>query len=219
MAKKESVELALEGAEVALKQCVEDSVLKDIPFVGTVVKLYGIGGSIRDSLYAAKINKFLFCLSDVSIKKKNKMKRSVSGRESELDKLSQKILLSLETQTDIEKSEIIANLFIAYMDEKISFANFRRAIDVTTSCFLDDLNEFLKRDGFQGFMQKTFEDLEMEKISGLTNTALIGIDRTPPDQLRQDRQESMVGLVLYETTDFSSIYLKAYHYGRECRIS
>ncbi|WP_027330330.1 hypothetical protein [Marinimicrobium agarilyticum] len=217
MAKRESVELVLEGAEIALKQCVEDSVLKDVPFVGTLVKLYGIGGSIRDRLYAAKINRFLFCLSDVSMEQKDRMKESISAREMESDKLSQKILLALETQTDVEKSEVIANLFIAYLDRKISFSNFRRAIDVTANCFLDDLNEFLKRDGFQGFMQKTFEELEREKISGLTNTPLIGIDRTSPDELRRERQESMVGVVLYETTDFSSIYLKAYHYGKECR--
>ena len=62
MAKKRILELGAEGTEIALKQVLDDSVLKEIPIVGSIVKLYDIGTSIRDRLFTEKVRQFLIAI-------------------------------------------------------------------------------------------------------------------------------------------------------------
>jgi len=217
MSKDKVAELIMDGAEVAFKQTLESSLLKDIPIISSIVKIHEIGASIRDQLYTAKISKFLLCLNEISDTEKERMLELISHDSKEIEKLSEKIILILESQSDIEKSDIIANLFLAYIDNEIESSDFRRALDITSSIFLDDLKEFLKRDGFHGFMLQTYEDVDYDGLSGLINTPFIAIDNTPPEELKQDGRGELVGVTLYKSADFGFTYLKAYHYGRRLR--
>jgi hypothetical protein len=181
------------------------------------VKIHEIGSSIRDHFYTAKVSKFLLSLNDIPAHEKDRIRDSIFSGRNEVQKLTEKILLVLETQSDIEKSEIIANLFLAYIDNKMTSSEFRRALDVTANSFLDELKEFLKGDGFHGFMLRTYEDLERAEIAGLVNSPLIGIDKTRPEELRRDGRADQVGILLYESTKFGSTYQSAYHYGQRLR--
>ena len=127
MSKEKALELVLDATEVAFKQTVESSLIKDIPIVGSIVKLYEIGASVRDHFYTAKMERFLSCLNDVSPHDKDRLLITISSKKSdgEVGKLTEKILLIIESQSDMEKSEIIANLFLAYIDGKMESSTFR----------------------------------------------------------------------------------------------
>ena len=213
MAKYQIIELGAEGAEIALKQAVDDSVLKDIPFVGTVVKLIGVGVSIRDNLYLEKIRRFLTSINEVSDSEKHKMRESVALKQADIERLAQKILLILESQSDIEKSEIIANFFIAYLDEVISEVDFRRSLDVVANYFLDDIFLFLREDGYTGFMRQTYESLERRGISNLVGSPLIGFDSVTSNELRNDGWVDDADATLFASTDFGGTFQKAFHHG------
>ena len=216
MSKEKAFELLLDGGEVAFKQAVDNSLLKDIPIVGSVVKMYEVGASIRDHLYLAKLKLFLQCLDDISASKKEEMRESIRTGATRASHISEKILLVIETQTDLEKSEIIANLFLAYLDGVLTEPSLRKALDVTAAVFLDDLKEFL---GMSGFMRRTYEDLERSNIAGLVNTPLIGIDMVTQRELREDGWTDVPGSVLYESTRFWTEYQTAYAYGMRLRAS
>lgn len=214
MSKEKGLELLLGGGEVALKQMVDNSLLKDIPIVGSIVKAYEVGASIRDHLYVAKLREFLQCLDEVPAQKKEEMKRSIVSGERPISTVSEKILLVIESQTDMEKSEMVANFFLAYLDGILSESELRKAIDVTASAFLDDLKEFLKGNGMRGFMRATYEDLERSNISGLVNTPLIGVDSVTMRELREDGWLEAPGSVLFQSTYFGSKFQSAYAHGK-----
>lgn len=214
MVKKQTTELVLESIEVILKQAIDDGILKDIPIIGTVFKAMDIGGSIRDKIYGAKVAKFILNLSQVTETDKERFKLVISERKEDIDRLTQKILLSIESQTDIEKSEIIADLFLAYLDEELSDTDFRRAIDVTNSVFLDDLLRFLDCGGFQ---LNTYEELEWNKISNLVSSPLISIDPTSQSELKKTGCDDLIGVTLYQSTDFANVYRNAVIHGVRLR--
>ena len=217
MAKGKILELTAEGAEIALRQVVDNSVLSEVPIVGTMVKLYGIGSSIRDRLYTQKVRQFLVSLNDVPEEKRSQFREVIVSDKEESERLVQKILLVIESQSDIEKSELIANFFLAYLDGVIDGADFRRALDVTAAYFLDDLLQFLKGDGFHGFMHEKYEDLESRGLSSLVGSPLIGFDKTTSDELRRDGWGEGADAVLFESTFFGSTFQTAYHYGARLR--
>lgn len=217
MSKEKALELVLDGGEVALKQVVDNSLLKDIPVVGSIVKAYEIGASIRDRLYVEKLKKFLRCLNEIPAQKKEEMKGAIVSGERPMSTVSEKILLVIESQTDMEKSEMVANFFLAYLDGLLSESELRKAIDVTASAFLDDLKEFLKGNGMSGFMRSTYENLERSNISGLINTPLIGIDPVTMRELREDGWLEAPGSVLFQSTYFGSKFQSAYAHGKRLR--
>lgn len=217
MAKKKILELGAEGTEIALKQALDDSVLKEIPIVGSIVKLYDIGASIRDRLFTEKVRQFLIAFNEVPEEKRSKLRKAVLSGKDECEKIVQKIILIIEFQSDLEKSELIANFFLAYLDEMISNSDLRRALDVTSTYFLDDLKQFLKEDGSMGFMQENYEDLENRGIANLAGSPLIGFDKTTSDELKRDGWKEGADAVHFEKTSFGSTFQRAYHYGARLR--
>ncbi|MGB3665694.1 MAG: hypothetical protein WA963_01920 [Bermanella sp.] len=217
MTKGKILELTAEGAEIALKQAVDSSVLSEVPIVGSIVKLYSIGSSIRDNLYTQKVRQFLVAINEIPEEKQLEFREAVISSSEESEKLVQKILLVIESQSDIEKSDLIANLFLAYLDGVIDGAGFRRSLDVTAAYFLDDLFQFLKGDGFHGFMCEKYEDLERRGLASLVGSPLIAFDNTTSDELRRDGWQEGADAVLFKSTSFGSNFQKAYHYGARLR--
>ena len=217
MAKGKVLELTAEGAEIALKQAVDNSVLSEVPIVGSIVKLFGIGASIRDRLYTEKVRQFLVAMNEVPEEKRLKFRKAVVAGHEESERLVQKILLVIESQSDVEKSELIANFFLAYLDGVMDNAEFRRALDVIAAYFLDDLMQFLKGDGFHGFMHEKYEDLERRGLASLVGSPLIGFDKTTSDELRRDGWREGADVVHFESTFFGSAFQKAFHYGARIR--
>ena len=62
--------IAQDAAELGLDSLLDDGIVKDIPFVGTVMKLVGVGRGVREALFAKKILKFLFRIKDISTERR-----------------------------------------------------------------------------------------------------------------------------------------------------
>jgi hypothetical protein len=217
MTKNKILELSAEGAEIALKQVIDNSVLNNIPVVGSIVKLYNIGASIRDRLFTEKVRQFLIALNEVSEEKRLKFRKAIASDKEESERTVQKIILVLESQSDIEKSEIIANFFVAYLDKIISDADLRRALDVTSNYFLDDIIQFLNI-GCYSFSCKTYEDLEKDNLANLAGSPLISFDKTTPDELRRDGWKEGADAVRFASTSFGATFQRAYEYGAKLRM-
>jgi len=217
MTKKKAFELAAETTEIAIKQIVDESVLNDVPVVGTILKLKGIGTSIHDNLYAEKIRQFLLCLSEIPEEKRLKFRDEIAMGKEKNQKLVQKLLLIIENQSDLEKTELVANFFIAYLDGEMSGSGFRRALDVTANYFLDDITNFLVSISVQGFSCNTYQDLERMGISSLIGSPLIGFERTSPAELRKDGWGDTAEVALFETSDFGFSFERAFRWGERLR--
>lgn len=113
-------------AEVGLDAIMEDGVLKDIPILSTVVGLYRIGHTIRErheikqlALFVAELNKGC---TDESKRKQLIEKLNNDTRKSKQE--MEYILVVLDSYLEYEKSQMLAKLYIAYLEETITWAEF-----------------------------------------------------------------------------------------------
>lgn len=217
MVKGKILELTAESAEIAFKQVLDDSILKDIPVIGTIFKVYGIGESIRDRLYTEKVRHFLVSVNEANEKKRAHFRSIVLSDQEECNRLIQKVLLIIESQSDIEKSELIANFFLAYLDGVITNPDFRRALDVTSNYFLDDLKKFFSECADRGFIKETYETLESNGLSNLVMSPLIIIDTTSAENLERLGWPEGPKPLLFNMSTFGSTYTRSYQHGKKIR--
>lgn len=142
MAKQELLEVALDNAEVLIDQYIDNEVVKEIPVLGTALKLVKAATDIRDRMFAAKIAKFLSALNSVSEEQKEKLRNKMKNQPEEVNKVGEVILFTLDRLSDLNKPVIISKLFLAYVDGYLKGNDFRRIVEAVDIAFIDDLSKF-----------------------------------------------------------------------------
>lgn len=137
--KSEAKDLLSDAAEVLLDANLQDGVLKDIPLVGTVLKLGSAAGTIRDRIFLRKVARFLKGTKSLPV-------AELADFRSELQDASfrkstgEKLLLILEQQDDFDKAELIGELFARYLGKEIDLDDFQMLSHALTICYLPDLD-------------------------------------------------------------------------------
>tara|TARA_B110000211_G_scaffold146093_1_gene166603 strand:+ start:2804 stop:3457 length:654 start_codon:yes stop_codon:yes gene_type:complete len=211
---KKGFEIAADLTEVIVKSQLLTGIAKDIPYVSTLLKALNLGDSIRDRMFAAKVMRFLESLDDVTGKERDEMSGKIKYvNQDELNNVTDKILFCIDSTTDIDKSEFIANLFIAYIHEKISEKDLRRCIDIIQATFLDDLKAFVITDFLKGSNIKD-KDLVEQGLENLKSSILFSSFVPSQAQfggsLTSNRQS-------FTRTPIANTFLKAFHFGRKYR--
>ncbi|MES2321043.1 MAG: hypothetical protein V4633_02145 [Pseudomonadota bacterium] len=136
-------EAGLETAEVIVDVLSDGAIWADVPVVGTAVKLCRAADSVKQSLFAAKLARFLRALNATSENEKAAIRARVEKSPEEAGKVGEVLILVLEQVTDMEKATMLARLLLSYADNVISAADLRRASQAVNIAFIDDLKEFL----------------------------------------------------------------------------
>lgn len=113
-------------AEVALDTNLAEGVLKEIPILGTVVKIVRAGKSLSEELFLRKLGRFLMGLSSVPMEERNTLLKQYPDGSEEQKELGENLLLALERLDDIKKPEILARFFTAYIRLEIDYLTFTR---------------------------------------------------------------------------------------------
>jgi hypothetical protein len=143
MAEHHLLEAALEDVEAVVDAATHDEVLKNIPVVGTAVKLLRAAGDIRDKMFAAKIARFLQTLDRTTPEAREKIRQKIASSADEARAVGETLLLVLDKITALEKAEIMAYVFIAYTSEHVRPPDFLRLLDAIDVAFIYDLKELL----------------------------------------------------------------------------
>ena len=113
------VELTGEAVEFTLDVCSgEDSILKEVPFVGTAVKLYSIGSKVHDKHNFYKLKSFIKAVNTGSGKaeeleeRRERFLSNAKFRKQELEYL----LILIERYVGFAKPNMLGKLYIAYID-------------------------------------------------------------------------------------------------------
>lgn len=141
--KKNLVELVLDNSEVVADQFIESDWVKDIPIVGNVFKLMAAHEELKNSIFNAKVNKFLNSLHETGITHRIEFTNFFMENSAEKVRVGQSVMLSIDNINDLEKCHILANWFAAYIGENITQVEFRRGCDVISKLFVDDLLDFI----------------------------------------------------------------------------
>lgn len=129
-----------EYVELGLDALVEDGILKDIPIVSTAVAVYRIGKSIRERHHIAKLVSFI-----------NEINKGVAGggkREEYRDKFTSNekfrnqeleyILILIDRYISFDKPQLLAKLYLAYLDGIIIWEEFTMYAEVIDRFLLLD---------------------------------------------------------------------------------
>jgi len=121
-----------------------EDVLKEIPVIKGVVACFKIPLAIRDQLFLRKVAGFLAaCPRFTEAEKEAFLKENLSD-DRKAQKLGDSLVLILDRLDDMEKPEIIARMFAAFVRGKISFDVFRRLATAIDLGSVVDLREFVK---------------------------------------------------------------------------
>jgi hypothetical protein len=127
--------------EVGLDAVMDDGILKDIPILSTVVGLYRIGHTIRErheikqlALFVAELNRGC---TDESKRKQLLEKLNSDTRKSKQE--IEYILVVLDNYLEYEKSQMLAKLYIAYLEGTITWAEFAEYASMVKQLIPGDL--------------------------------------------------------------------------------
>ena len=137
------LEAALENAEALLDTVTDNEVLKNIPIVGTCIKVVKSVGDVRDRLLAGKLVQFCQRLNEVSPEGREKMRKKMASNPDEAERIGSTLMIVLDKITALEKADIVAYVFIAYTLDVIDQADLRRFLDAIDQAFVDDLVDLL----------------------------------------------------------------------------
>ncbi|EHH0795852.1 hypothetical protein ABVY47_004475 [Vibrio parahaemolyticus] len=140
---KNLVELVLDNSEVVVDQFTESDWVKDIPIVGNAFKLMAAHKELKNSMFNAKVTKFLSSLHETGITQRAEFTNFFMANSDEKARVGQSVMLSVDNMNDLEKCHVLANWFAAYIGENITESEFRRGCDVISKLFIDDLLDFI----------------------------------------------------------------------------
>jgi len=130
--------------EIGLDSIMKDSLLKDIPVFSFINGLTKFGLNIKDRLFLKKILLFLFNIREVSEKERRKVIERIHREKKYRMNVGEKLIFILDKSDDLEKVDIIGNLFLKFLKKNISYDSFIRASGAINNVFLPDLHWFLE---------------------------------------------------------------------------
>lgn len=204
MSVRNTIEILAEGAEVVIDQGLKDGLLKDIPIVGMVAKSIDVVSSIRDKLFASKIVRFLEAIEEISEEEKSKLREKMTESSEEAAKVGEVVILTIEQATDSYKTDIVANVFLAYAGGIITADELRRMCDIVEKTFVDDLLELTT-------IHNLGKKSDHPALARLRNTSLVEI--TGGDKLGD------IGKQYANASKFGKKFVNAYLHGKKLRQS
>lgn len=119
-------DLALDTTEALLDQLLQGGLLRDIPFVGSLVNLTKAGVDISNYLFLRKTARFLYYLKDVPEEERRRFIVQLGVDEKFKKRVGENLFLLLHRLDDMQKPELLGRVFKAYMEGKIDNLTFQK---------------------------------------------------------------------------------------------
>ena len=140
----ETKDLMIDLGQLELGELLGEGVMKEIPYIKGVVAMFKIPLAIRDQLFLRKVAGFLLACPRFTESEKAAFLKENLGHDKNARKLGDALVFILDRLDDMEKPELIAMVFAAFVRGKIGFDVFRRLATAIDLGSLDDLREFAK---------------------------------------------------------------------------
>ncbi len=129
--------------ESSIDSFLSDGILKEIPIVKSILGIIKVSSNISEYLFLKKIISFLNEIKEIDPKKRKEEIDKIDSSERYRIKVGEKLLYILDRSDDYEKAEYIAKLFVALLEEKISYDDFIRGSNAINTLSIPDFRLFL----------------------------------------------------------------------------
>lgn len=133
------LELVADAGEVGLDALTEGP-LKEVPFFGSLVKLWRAGAQVRDLLFVAKLARFLRVIRAGNHKIAQDFATRVADDDDLRHRVGTNVLLALDRLDDLEKPELLARAFLHLASGETGYDQFSEFILAIDRCLLPDLH-------------------------------------------------------------------------------
>lgn len=133
-------------AEVVADAALDPDVVKEIPIVGTVVSLLRAAITIKDRLFLNKLLHFLRELDTVPHEQREEMIRKVNDSTEFRVRVGEKLLYILDRCEDHQVSQLLAILFKAFLQRRITYKDFLSLAHAVDRVMLAHLMQFVSED-------------------------------------------------------------------------
>jgi len=167
--------VVFDAAEVALDSVMSEGVLKELPIVGSIVNLIHAGGKVSEELFIRKLLRFLQELKEVPIAERRALLRKYPDGSKKQQELGENLLLAIERLDDVNKPELMARIFRAYVTEEfdyLAFTHLTRALQRFNLPLFPYLKWFYVREGEP--VELTEEIQHELSLAGLVTVSLAG---------------------------------------------
>ena len=138
------LEATLQNVEVALDAITSNEAVAAIPVVGTAFKLCKGFDDLRARAFAAKLARFFSTSPLPTEAAKVAIVRKMQGSPEEARKVGETLFLVLDRFIDLEKPEILAKAFVAYLGGEVSAVELQRLAQAIDIAFSGDLHDLLR---------------------------------------------------------------------------
>lgn len=186
--KPEVLNVIAELGEIGLDSLMDDGVLKEIPIISTAVSVYKFGNSIRERHNISKLLKFLQELNNGIADEEQRQKYTekfstdpkVKNRELEY------IIIILDRYINFDKAKHLAKLYLAYLDDVISWLDFCKYSETIDRFLPGDLDVLKSRKRFS-----SSSNIPTDVLQRLVANGLI-IEERPPSEIKSSNNGTIV---------------------------
>jgi hypothetical protein len=140
------LEAILTNIEVAVDAATSNEAVASIPVIGTAFKLCKGIDDIRSRAFAAKLERFIATPDLATPAARVAILAKVQTSPDEARKVGETLFLVLDRFIDLDKPEILAKVFIAFIDNQVSAEDLQRLAQAIDQAFCGDLHSLLQAD-------------------------------------------------------------------------
>lgn len=132
----------LELCEVGIDSLLDDGIFKDIPIVSLVMGIGKTAQNIQERNLLYQTLNFIKSFNEKSIdeKKLKKYKEKIDKSSKIAEKELGRVLIILNSNVEVKKSQMLGKVFRAYVDEMIDWNQFCDLSEAISRLFISDIN-------------------------------------------------------------------------------
>lgn len=163
-------DVSIDLAELSIDNLLDDGIIKDIPFLRTLVGISQTASNIQNRLFLKKILAFLSEINQIPQKERELMIAKIDSSDEYKIKVGEKILYIVDKADDHQITRILGVLFSAFIKGKITYDEFTQSTTIINGVFIKDLINFVNENGHHS---------SLEKAGPLLNSGLYIIEIDP----------------------------------------
>ena len=191
-------DLLSDAGEIILDDSIQEGLIKDIPIIGTIAKLYKTGVGIKGYIFVKKLTKFVTALKDIPSEKREEFSNKINKDKQLKKKVGEQLLLILDRLDDMDKPYLVAHAFEAHMRDLIDYETFHRLASAIDKTFLPDLKSLKSIKDYKRLSESAIINLVNSGILELASTPSINLGAKNNKYQITDLGKSLLNFVLKE---------------------
>lgn len=128
-------------AELGIDSLLDDGIFKSLPIVSLLVGIGKTSQNIHDRNLLKQTIKFINTFNEktINLDKLRKHKERLNSNPKFAEEELGRVLIILNSNVDLKKSEILARFYRAYIEQQINWDKFCELSEVTSRMFVSDI--------------------------------------------------------------------------------